>query len=41
MPLSSGLDMEALIRENRENLGNCRKFGCEYILIDGEYEVNL
>ena len=37
----SGLDMEALIRENAENLENCRKFGCEYVLIDGEYEVNL
>ena len=37
----SGLNMEELIRENRENLENCRKFGCEYILIDGEYEVNL
>ena len=37
----SGLDMEGLIRENNWNLSQCRKYGCEYILVDGKYEVNL
>ena len=33
----SGLNMAELIRENGENLANCRAYGCEYILIDGSY----
>ena len=33
----SGLDKHDLIRENEENLAMCRKFGCEYILINGHY----
>ena len=37
----SGLDMEELIRENLWNLEQCKKHGCEYILIDGEYDVKL
>lgn len=37
----SGLDMETLIRENNRNLFQCRKYGCEYVLIDGNYEVNI
>lgn len=28
---------ELLIRENARNLEQCRKYGCEYILIDREY----
>lgn len=35
----SALSMEALIRENRQNLENCCRFGCEYILIDEDYDV--
>ena len=37
----SDLDMQSLIRENEENLRLCRKHGCEYIYIDGEYTVSL
>ena len=37
----SGLNGEELVRENLRNLEQCRKFGCEYLLIDGKYEVNL
>lgn len=37
----SGLDAEALIRENEQNLAACRQYGCEYILIDEEYNVDL
>ena len=33
------LDMEALIRENREYEGNCRKEDC--ILLKEEYQINL
>ena len=35
----SGLDMEAMIRENRDILRQCRENGCPYILIDGQYAV--
>ena len=37
----SGLSKEELIRDNQRNLTLCREFGCEYILIDGEYEVKM
>ena len=37
----SGLDMDELIRENARNLELCRQFGCEYILIDDLYEIDL
>ena len=37
----SGLSMEELIRDNNWNLELCRKYGCEYILIDGDYQVTL
>ncbi len=37
----SGLDAEALIRENERNLAACRQYGCDYCLIDEEYNVNL
>ena len=37
----SDLSKEELIRDNRQNLELCRQFGCEYILIDGEYDVKL
>ena len=35
----SDLDMETLIRENERNLEQCRKYGCDYVLIDDKYEV--
>ena len=35
----SGLNPEDLVRENERNLEMCAIHGCEYILIDGSYEV--
>lgn len=35
------LNAEELIAENAENLEMCRKYGCEYILIDENYEIDL
>jgi gluconate kinase len=37
----SGLSMEELIQDNNRNLELCRKYGCDYILIDGDYHVTL
>lgn len=37
----SGCNVEWLIRENRNNLEQCRKYGCEYVLIDDKYEIDL
>ena len=37
----SGLNRDALIRENERNLEMCEAFGCKYILIDGEYRIDL
>ncbi|MGN1003125.1 MAG: adenylate kinase [Oscillospiraceae bacterium] len=31
--------LETALAENAENLALCQKYGCEYILIDGEYRV--
>ena len=35
----SDLSRESLIRDNQQNLEQCRKYGCDYILIDGEYDL--
>ena len=35
----SGLNARELIRENERNLELCRKFGCEYILVNENYDV--
>ena len=32
---------EELVRENGENLRLCRENGCDYILIDEEYRVDI
>lgn len=37
--LDNSLNGEKLIAENAENLEMCRKYGCEYILIDDKYEI--
>ncbi|MEE1239366.1 MAG: zeta toxin family protein [Acutalibacteraceae bacterium] len=37
----SHLSAEVLIAENAENLKNCRKYGCDYILIDIKYNVDI
>ena len=39
--ISDGLCLEALIRDNAVNLARCRQHGCEVLLIDGEYQVEL
>ena len=39
--ISDGLSLEALIRDNAVNLARCREHGCEVLLIDGEYQVEL
>ena len=33
--------IETTLEENTINLEMCKKYGCEYILIDDEYEVNI
>ncbi len=35
------LSLETLLRDNAANLEKCRKNGCEVILIDNEYDVDL
>ena len=35
-----GLDPGWLIAENARNLAGCQRFGCPYLLIDGDYEVD-
>lgn len=37
----SGLNAQELIRENERNLALCRQYGCEYILIDEEYNISI
>ena len=37
----SDLFMEELIRDNRENLRQCRECGCQYILVDDRYEIDF
>jgi hypothetical protein len=37
----SDLQMGALIRENEENLRQCRAFHCPYILIADDYSIPL
>ena len=37
----TGLNPAELIRENQRNLDGCKRLGCDYILIDGEYRTEL
>ena len=37
----SGLCKEELLRENEENLRQCKRYGCDYILIDNRYAIDL
>ena len=37
----SDLNREALIRDNQQNLELCKKYGCDYILLDDRYEIPL
>ncbi len=33
--------MDMLLEENARNLEECQRYGCEYILIDGQYDVEF
>ena len=37
----SGLNAQELIQENERNLALCKEFGCEYVLIDDNYQVSF
>ena len=37
----SGLNARELVRENERNLALCKEFGCEYLLIDDEYNISI
>ncbi len=37
----SSLCEDLLVKENLCNLDMCKKYGCNYILIDGEYQVDV
>ena len=37
----TGLSAEELIADNLRNLELCRQYGCDFILIDNTYEVNI
>ena len=39
--MDDSVDMEEMIQDNRENLCQCQKHGCEYILIDTLYEIDM
>ena len=39
--LDAEINMEALIRENKQTLQRCEEFGCPYVLIDDTYPDNL
>ena len=37
----SGCTLETVLRDNRRTLEGCQKVGAEYVLIDGEYHVEI
>lgn len=37
----SNLSTDTLIRDNEENLRLCKENGCEYLLLNDHYEINL
>lgn len=37
----SGLNAQELVKENERNLALCKEFGCQYILIDDEYNISI
>jgi len=39
--LDDELDMEDMIQDNRENLHRCQEYGCEYLLIRDQYDVEV
>jgi len=39
--LEDDVDWDAMVRENQENLRQCRARGEDYVLVDGEYRVDF
>ena len=39
--LDDGIEQQQMLRENAENLEQCRKHGCDYLLIDAEYPQEI
>ena len=39
--LDDGIELQQMLRENAENLEQCRKHGCDYLLIDAEYPQEI
>ena len=39
--LDESLDKEWLLRENAKNRRMCEEYGCEMILVDGKYDVDI
>lgn len=39
--LSYDINKKDLIKENEQNLALCQKYGCEYILMDKQYDVDF
>ena len=37
----NGLNAQELVKENERNLALCKEFGCQYILIDDEYNISI
>ena len=37
----SGLKVQELVKENERNRTLCKQYGCEYILIDDEYNISI
>ena len=37
----SGLKVQELVKENERNRTLCKQYGCEYILIDDEYDISI
>ena len=35
------LNVRGLIQEHEYNLAQCKRYGCKYLLIDGEYKIDL
>ena len=39
--LDDGIEQQQMLRENAENLEQCRRHGCDYLLIDAEYPQEI
>ena len=39
--LDDEIKTEDMIKDNSENLRLCKEYGCDFILIDEKYDVNI